>query len=351
MSIAYFWTAIYQTMKHYTFILGFLLTGLHSFATIRNVNNASPSPGEYSTLATAIVASLPGDTLYLAGTGLDYGTVNLDKQLTIMGPGWKVNGAVYSGNAQVGTINMTNIAAAGSRFIGFRFFQLNSNTASAQVFTNITVQRCIIDDCLYLGNDDWSGSLIEGNLFTSGGPNFFAPVNSANVTSSTVRNNIFNGILYYATSNLIEQNLFLGTSNANVSIVTQGTLNTFRNNICIGRNCMSVDNTATVTANMSYLCTTPNFNGTGNYPSVDPEFVSYSPGLYNWSYDYHLKPDSPAKETGFGGIDLGVYAGDGIYRKDGEPNIPIVSNFTVADGPAVPANANITINVTGTVHE
>ncbi|MBL7944108.1 MAG: hypothetical protein JNM00_15160 [Flavobacteriales bacterium] len=338
-------------MKHYTLILGFLFFAFLSHATVRNVNNASPSPGQYSTIASAIAASLPGDTLYLAGTGLDYGTVNLDKQLTIIGPGWKVNGAIYGGNAQVGTINMTNIAAAGSRFVGFRFFQLNSSTASANVFTGLIVQRCIIDDCLYLGNDDWSGTLVEGNLFTSSGPNFFAPVNSANVTSSTVRNNIFNGILYYATSNLIEQNIFLATANANVAIVTQGTLNTFRNNICIGRNCMSVDNTATVTANMSYQCTTPNFNGTGNYPGIDPEFSSYTPGLYNWSYDYHLKASSPAVGAGFGGLDLGVYAGDGIYRKDGEPNIPIVSTFTIADGAVVPANANITINVTGTVHE
>jgi hypothetical protein len=328
-----------------------LMSAVSMSATVRNVNNSSPSPGQFSTLSAAISASLAGDTIYLAGTGIDYGNVTLDKQLTLIGPGWKVSGAIYSGNAQVGTITMNNLAAAGSRFIGFRFFQLNSNTAAVQIFSGIVVQRCIVDDCLFLGNDDWTGTLVEGNLFTSTGPNFFAPVSSANVTQSTVRNNIFNGVLFYATSNVIEQNIFCGTSNASTAVVSQGTLNTFRNNICMGRNCLSVDNTATVTANMSFQCGNNTFNGTGNYPNTDPEFQSYTVGLFSWAHNYQLKSSSPALGAGFGGVDLGVYAGEGVYRKDGEPNIPIVLTIDVPGGSTIPANANISITITGTVHE
>ncbi|MDZ4822874.1 MAG: right-handed parallel beta-helix repeat-containing protein [Flavobacteriales bacterium] len=320
-------------------------------ATIHNVNNLSPNPGQYSTPSAAVAAAMSGDTLLLAGTGMSYGSFNVDKQLTILGPGWIVNGGGYSGNAQVGTIALTTLSAAGTKVMGLRLFQINTNDGLINIYTGITVQRCVIDDCIFTGNDDWSGCLIEGNLFTSPGANTFSTAATSNIIASTIRNNIFNGIMYYVNSNLITQNIHLGNSNGNTAIVSTGTGNTFTNNVVIGRNCNTIDVTSTVNANITYLCMNPNLPGAGNFPNTNPMFVNYVNGLYSWLHDFHLQAGSPALGMGVSGYDIGVYSGGGIYRKDGEPDIPVMRAATVTGGVIHPANSIIQVSVIGVTHE
>ena len=70
-----------------------------------------------------------------------------------------------------------------------KFFQLNSSDAATNLFTGIVVQRCIVDDCLQLGNDDWQGSLVEGCVFTSSGPNTTGGATTSNIINGNLRNN------------------------------------------------------------------------------------------------------------------------------------------------------------------
>jgi hypothetical protein len=63
------------------------------------------------------------------------------------------------------------------------------------------------------------------------------------------------------------------------------------------------------------------------------------------------KVGSPAIGSGPAGNDMGVYGGDGIYRKDGEPAVPIVRAVNVPGGGVVPANATFNINVISVAHE
>lgn len=338
-------------MKTGLLLLTILAFGIQSFANVLQVNNFAPSPGQYSSLQTAVNAAVAGDTIYLAGTGINYGGVTIDKQLSLIGPGFTVAGSTISGVAQVGIISLTNLNASGSRFMSIRFFQLISTDGASSIFSNITVQRCLVDDCLFLSNDDWTGCLIEGNVFTSVGPNTTASSSSANTINSTIRNNIFNGTLYYATTNVIEQNIFPGVNNGNTAIISGASGNTFQNNIAIGRNCASVDVTSNCTGNMSYLCFSPNFPGSGNYPNTNPMFVVYSAGIFSWTHDYHLSLGSPALAAGAAGMDLGVYDGDGIYRKDAEPTVPVIRNVILPNGNVVPSNSTFTINVSTVTHE
>jgi hypothetical protein len=74
-------------------------------------------------------------------------------------------------------------------------------------------------------------------------------------------------------------------------------------------------------------------------------------GYFLFSYDYTLDAGSPGIGAGSGGSDIGIYAGNGVYRKDGEPAIPIIRQVNVPGGTTVPANATFTINIISEAHE
>lgn len=320
-------------------------------ASVLVINNASPSPGQFSSAQSAVNVASIGDTLLFAGTDVTYGALQINKQLTLIGPGVDISGPGPIRVAQLGVVSLTATTANGCKFSGLRIFQIISTDTGSSVFSNITVTRCWIDDCLYLSNDDWTGCFVEGNIFTSAGPNVTGNNNTANLVSSTLRNNIFSGILNYINANDVRQNVFTGTANGNVLIINQGAGNTFHNNIVSGRNCTSVDITSNITGNVSYLCLSPNFFGTGNFASTNPEYVSYNMGPFEWSDDFNLQPTSPVLGAGADGFDPGIFGGEGIFRKDLEPDFPIVRSFQITGPNAVPAGSTITINVNSVIHE
>jgi hypothetical protein len=54
------------------------------------VSNLSTSPGQYTSLQTAINAANAGDTILVSGSGTDYAlntTINISKPVTLYGPG------------------------------------------------------------------------------------------------------------------------------------------------------------------------------------------------------------------------------------------------------------------------
>jgi len=315
------------------------------------VNNSSAAPGQFASLQSAIGIASPGDTIYIAGTDITYGAISLNKQLTLIGPGFDLTSGAPSSVAQIGVLGLTAVAANGSRFIGLRIFQIISTDVGISLFTNLEVLRCQIDDCLYLSNDDWNNCLVDGCLFTSGGPNVTGNNSAANLTTSTIRSNIFAGTLFYVVNNTIKNNIFSGNTNGNGSIISGGTTNTFHNNICIGRNCLSVDIISNITSNISFSCASPNFNGTGNFPSTDPLFVSYAPGPYSWNHNFNLQVGSPAIGTGSGSTNIGLYGGEGKYRRDHEPDIPVLRSLTLPGTNVFPVNSNISIQINSVIHE
>ncbi len=333
------------------FFLSAICMSLESRAVIHIVNNSTATPGQFSSLQAAINAATAMDTVYLAGTDVTYGAVSTNKQLTFIGPGFDLGSGSPSGIAQLGVVSLTGPTANNCKFMGLRLFQIISTDAAISLFSGIQVIRCQIDDCLYLSNDDWTNCTVEGCLFTSAGPNVTGNNSAANLLASNVRNNIFAGILYYVSTNTIKNNLFLGNANGNLSIVFSGSNNTFHNNICIGRNCTSIDLVSNITSNISFSCLNGNFNGAGNFPNTDPLFVSYPLGAYNWAYNFSLQAGSPALGAGTDGVDIGVYGGDGIYRKDHEPNIPVVRSLSVEATNVFPVNSTITIQVNSAIHE
>ena len=74
----------------YKILLLALLMCIHAHATIRTLNNNTPSPGQYTAWAAAQAASSAGDTIYVSGNNIaSYGNITVTKNnLTIIGTGY-----------------------------------------------------------------------------------------------------------------------------------------------------------------------------------------------------------------------------------------------------------------------
>lgn len=326
-----------------------LSTTLTASATIINVNNATPSPGEYDNITDAMAAAVDGDSLYLAATNLSYGDVNITKRLFITGPGFIVNGGILGNFAEVGIVSYKNGAAtSGSTLQSLKVKRISFDDISATnvLFSDITVQRCVVGEYLTTSNDILINSVIQGCVFASSSGN----IQTSDIQASSIENNFFRGLISSVTNSLISQNLFTGTGNETwLSAVSNCSIT---NNIVLGRNANYPLGTNTINGNCSFGATNNNFQGTGvNIVGVNPELVNFTAPDFAWDADLHLGGGSPCVNAGANGEDIGLYGGDGVYRQDCEPSIPIIRSVNIPGGNTVPANATFNINITSEAHE
>ena len=84
-------------------------------ANIITVSNNLDSPGMYTDLQTAIDDALDGDTLLIAGSPTNYGSITIDKKLRLVGagiaPGYRQS--TYTSIITTITLN-TNISGQGA---------------------------------------------------------------------------------------------------------------------------------------------------------------------------------------------------------------------------------------------
>ncbi len=334
-------------LKHFALAVG-LIGATAAQAAIINVNNASPSPGDYDNITDAVTNASPGDTLYLAPTNLNYGNVDIDKQLHIIGPGFNISGGVLGSFAELGTVVFINgTQTSGSSIESVKVSRIDFNDpASLAMFSNFTIQRCYITQYIYAYNDILSNSVIEGCIFSFATYNTF-PSNYSNLT---IQNNFFRGPLFAVTNSVITQNIFVGTgTEAWFSNISSSSLT---NNIIVGKNVNVAVGTNSISGNCSFGGSSDTFQGTGvNLEGVDPEFVNFSGPEFSFASDLNLAGSSPLLGAGAGGEDIGIYGGSGVYRQDCEPTIPIIRSVNIPGGTTVPANATFNINIVSEAHE
>ncbi|MBI1267040.1 MAG: hypothetical protein GC193_06355 [Cryomorphaceae bacterium] len=321
---------------------------LTASAAIINVNNATPSPGEFDNIDEAMAAAADGDSIYLAATNLSYGDVDITKQLFITGPGFIVNGGILGNFAEVGIVSFKNgPATTGSTLQSLKVKRVTFEDGSATniIFSDITVQRCFIGEYLSTSNDILSNAVIQGCVFP-GTSNF----QTCNIQASSIENNFFRGLISSVSNSLISQNIFAGNGNETwLSAVSNSSIT---NNILIGRNANYAIGTNTINGNSSFGSANNNFQGTGvNLVNVDPQFVNFTAPEFAWDADLNLGAGSPCLNAGANGEDIGLYGGDGVYRQDCEPSIPIIRSVNIPGGNTVPANATFNINITSVAHE
>lgn len=337
--------------KFLFFLAAVMLLGVTLNAqNIITVDNNAGSGAMYTNLQTAIDNALPGDIIHVSGSPINYGTISIGKQLTIIGAG--INNP-YGDETNVSTIylNRTNIdlsasgsvikgliATAGIYFTG----NFDGGTTETQTINNVTIERCnaflyfysysyantTIRNCWIQAYNYVSGTntVFENCIFNSG---YFA---SINCTSLFIRNNIFlnqvsNVFAGYGSGVVIENNIFYGAKPQGLTGAS------YNNNLTY----MCIDNVIPGTGNV----------GSGNIINQDPKFVNYplAGGPFLWTYDMHLKPTSPCIGAGTDGSDIGVYGGNYPVEPFGaNPNIPQMMEITFPDNQST-APVGGTLNV------
>lgn len=311
-------------------------------ATVLTVSNDPQSPGQYTSITSAITAAANGDTIYIHGTNINYGSFSVNKGVTFIGSGHNPQNQ----NTSRSLMNTVTLVAGsdGSKFYGLVIFgNLNSSVA----ISNVTVVRNIIYGLINLSANcpNWR---VESNVFASSGQNIYLGYAAGTNNWYSVKN-VFNGYLdgFNGAYNYFFNNLFLrnGTPFSGVSYVY------FYNNIFY-RATPNGSSNCTFEKNLSYLCSPNTFANGTNLEGQNPLFVNFPSGgaYFDYSHNYRLQGASPCIDYGIDAEDLGVYGGSmGHYEQNGIPNIPQIREFNLTSSSTVPVGGTININVKSTI--
>jgi hypothetical protein len=341
-----------------------LLASLSNAAT-HTVDNTVGSGAQFTTIAAAISAATPGDTILVHSSQYNYGVVAVNKHVVLIGPGHhpEVNqflpasvsafslingcdGTVIEGFS-IGNIespvfqNANNISIRNNLFNSFAWIAGSygdfSNADNWLIEGNVMIGVPGCSGCDYInlrqsagGNDNWT---IRNNYMeTLVGVNdntLFAGTNSTTVIANNiiVHNNT-SPMFELCSFSLLENNIFW-LSAGQTNMLT-GTSNCgFNNNLFYGT-----------------LATIDDVAGVANIMNENPQFVSLVDDVITWNYsnDFHLSAGSPAIGTAADGNDLGLFGADYNFRMEGYTNdIPRLSQV-LPQYLVVPQNGTFTID-------
>jgi hypothetical protein len=303
-------------------------------AALRTVSNAVGQPAQYTDLQTAITASSAGDTVYVMGSGSPYGSVTIDRPITLIGAGYAPPAPAFA--TTIGSISLT-MAGSGSRIMGVAVpstFYLYGNSVTVERCsapgmylttgsTNNVIRHCYLS---YLDMGQPASLLLSNNIIHSSG--YF----SSSVSSSVIiTNNLFMGYptyaLYSISNALITNNIFWGSTPVNSTVTNC----TFNKNITY----QTADNTLPYGSN----------TGTGNQINVNPYFTNAPNNAINYTYNYQLLAFSTGNDAGTDGTDIGIYGGVApMPGLGGVPRIPRITQFDLQYS-VVPQGGSLNVQV------
>ena len=350
-------------MKNFTIILAFMLFAtLTTKATIWTVNNntANNSAAHFTSLQTAIDSASIGDTLYVSGSPLSYGSVNVNKQLVFIGEGYHFIGAGrYKTDVSVFHLTEKNNAldqlissASGSVFTGI-YCQITTDMVVNM--NNITITRCNTE--IYtrgFTDEPTSNWIIINNIIRT--ISYSSWSNQVNNSNFHVLNNFILGSTLLNNSN-IKNNIYISDGHSS------GNSNTLINNIYHGMSTLGLTNSI-LKNNLSYASggnnatnfdyNTTNYD-TNNVVNQDPKFVSATVSTsptFDYADDYHLQSSSPAIGAGTNGTDIGIYGGNYPFPSGGDiplqtsalPAIPQITDLEITNM-IIPIDSALHINL------
>ena len=356
-------------MKKLFSLLAVLLS-ITSHATIRTVCNTPSTLAQYADIQTAINAcNVIGDTIYVHGSPNPYAGFNLvDKQITIIGPGWAPNKISSLKAILYSACNIFGTASSGTEIQGLVF----SNVSN---FVNIQ-NNVVINNLRFIRNHFMAGQfnfgpsaitytnyLFEGNYFE----NAQVVCNSANITLSNFifQNNIFYNVntnniysFFNCTNVLFNHNLFYGPSGGAADVFAGSTCQgiTLNNNIFVRRNAANVSGNNIFTNNITFnegnntpWASNGNTDAGGNISNQDPQMVDQALvniGTNNPLLNFTI-PAGPANNSGLDGKDMGL-----LYDAVGSLNwassrtsfLPYIYSMNITN-PTIPAGGTLTVTV------
>lgn len=341
-------------MKKITYaILGvILLLAIQSNAqTLIAVQNGS-TPKFYSILQDAITAAQSKDTIYIPGGAYSFtnSKITVDKELHLIGTGHYTDSTIVS----ITQLNASISLITGANNSSFEGFYLNGDfkagtTATDEDVDNIIISRCNCSSILLSRlSTHW---LVRENVVRG-------PVQGYYSSSGSAQGNLFSNNILGPCSNFGPNNEFL-----NNIFISQGLnfylLNgidgcRFKNNIlATNQNLLTGVSSSTFDNNLWFVpFTTPLGCIGSNNISLQTSaitFVNQSGTTFSYAHDYHLNPDSPGKNAGRDGSDIGIYGGVYSWKAGSVPANPHFQRVQIA--PKTDSTGNLTIKIKVTAQD
>jgi hypothetical protein len=337
------------------FVLVLLLVSPVFAQTLIAVQNGS-TPKFYSILQDALTAAQNKDTLYIPGGSysLTNRLITIDKELHLIGAGHYQDSTIVG----ITQLNATIQLETGANNSSFEGFYLNGSFSCGTSSTdedvdNINIARCKFGSIsLSKSSTNW---IIRENVITgviSGTSQGFSSSGSWAMNNLFSNNLCFNRILGFGPNNKFENNLFYWSSSTGTSDYIDGCI--FRNNI-FPYTFFSYEDISGVSScifenNIFYSSCCP--IGIGNscnnnlYSQNSANtFVNQSGTTFDYKQDYHLKSDSPGKNAGKDGTDIGIYGGTFPWKEGSVPSNPHFKSVKISPKTDNLGNLNVRINV------
>ena len=300
-------------MRYFTPLLLAALLPQLTFSAVLRVNN-SGVPAPYTSLSGAVNAAQPGDTIHVEASPNNYGALNLNKAVTIIGPGYFLGDNAQTqanlGSAMCLWISPTS-GSEGALMMGLVFTTTTSISRS-----NVRYERCRFQANVNfygstpLNNIQLVGCYVQGDLTVQGG--------SQPITNVTVANNIFLGRL-------------LPSANFSGEFVHNTVVNAddpaFNLSNMIVRN--NIFDCAVAAGNNVFM---HNLFSTAPVPADNGNQVNVAmAGMFaggTVDHQWQLAIGAPAIGAGDNGADCGAFGGSAPYRLSGVPSIPSIFGLT-----------------------
>lgn len=358
-----------------------------SAQTVRTVSNNPRIPAQYQQLSEAVAASAPGDILYLHPSASSYGSLQLNKPLTLIGGGFaKRDGAYYGLYTQLTAI-VLGPDADGARLSNLSVTRIDFDPSQqpSPAFDNILVEYCMADVMRFRPSAvGMTASVtvrqcaLRRTIFAYGWKdygrdnrlqfdnNILGTVNQAGTNDGQVSDTAGgSGVVF--TNNLILPQFAGITFGGNVPVCMANMHNTsFTNNMFFGNgaelgtgtavNCLFSHNLSSGMRNLNFAPSTDlgsAFNA--NLHNTDPRFRFLSPkGLSDMASilesDLSLQDNSPAKGAGSsssGTTDIGLQGGKYPFDPRRPYVFPTITRISIENPVLDSSNGEIRITVEG----
>lgn len=352
----------------YLFLLLTLVGFQMSQAAVLVVDNTPGAGAPYSSLSSAINAASNGDTIMVQPSPTSYGSVNLDKQIVLIGPGY------YPENKNTAKVLVLNLRSGSSSSVITGMVIENRIDEDAAPVGNIQILRNAFTGSRFIvttwvGGHNKNNWLIEGNIFLqSTNCTFCSTIVMINCNNWIFRNNIFHTLPSTANNNGMIEGVNITTSFYHNIFIHEATGPIFngvsaylpsqdallQNNIIwmmnptsdIQANCTN----CTWVHNLTYNPTTTLtlLPGTTNLDNTDPQFVNIpgpSDPRFAWTNDYRCEAGSPGETGASDGGMVGVHGGNYPFRNYLEPaGIPRMLDL-ILDNVILQQGTNATVRV------
>ena len=307
----------------------------------QNLLRVNNNPGfnvAYTTLQAAVDASTGGDTIYMEGSTTDYAGATINKQLTLVGPGYFLNeNPKTQANKLEAEFDSDITFATGSE--GSTLMGCRSKTSLIINTGDITVIRNYLWSVRFDATCDtilFSQNYVYSTIHATAGQ----------MTNSVIANNVIGGqFRTIATSGpLVVSNNVLTTMSYAFPIDCYNA--NIQNNILI-------DEDATIRLNSgnsinNNIMAEDGTDANGNLYNIDMTtvFADFN-GQLDMSTDgkWKLKAGSPALGAGVGGTDCGAFGGLTPYILSGIPNLPHIYKASVQAAATPESGLQVTIHV------